>query len=186
MMSNHYLALIRIKVKGMLLALNRKYIKALGLNIGIGGSLGNIICDWPHNLNIGNYCTIQDEIRFDFKNPFSGKNNINIGNRVFIGYGCIFNCTAKIIVGNNCLIASRTIFVDIGHQIAPDYPINEQAIISKDIVVGEDVWIGVGCIILQGVVIGRGSVIGAGSLVNKSIPEYEIWAGSPAKYIRSR
>ena len=185
-MFNSYLALIRIKARGMSSAVYRAYIKALGLNLGIGGSLGNINCDWPHKLNIGDYCTIQDGIRFDFKNPFSHENVINIGDRVFVGYDCIFNCTAKIIVGNDSLIASRTVFVDVSHEIAPSIVINQQPIVSENIFIGEAVWIGVGCIILKGVIIGKGAVIGAGSLVNKSIPEYEVWAGSPARYIRKR
>lgn len=67
-MSNYYLALVRIKVKGVLQVVNRKYIKALGLSMSIDSSLGNIACDWPHDLCIGNYCTVQDEIRFDSKN----------------------------------------------------------------------------------------------------------------------
>ena len=32
----------------------------------------------------------------------------------------------------------------------------------------------------------NGSVVGANSVVNKNIPEYQIWAGNPAKFIRAR
>ena len=53
------------------------------------------------------------------------------------------------------------------------------------IVVEDNVSIGTNCIIMPGVKIGRNSVIGAGSLVNKSIPEGEVWAGVPAKYIQT-
>ena len=40
-----------------------------------------------------------------------------------------------------------------------------------------------GCTVLPGVVIGRGSVLGAHSLAAKSIPQFEKWAGTPAKRI---
>ena len=56
----------------------------------------------------------------------------------------------------------------------------------EEIVIEDDVWIGTQSIILKGVTIGKGSIVGAGSLVNRSIPGNEIWAGSPAKFIRHR
>ena len=49
-----------------------------------------------------------------------------------------------------------------------------------------DVWIGTGVRILDGVTIGRGSVIGAGSVVTKSIPDYSVAVGAPAKVIKKR
>ena len=56
----------------------------------------------------------------------------------------------------------------------------------KGINIGDDVWIGADVKILDGVSIGKGAVIGAGSTVTKSIPDYEVYAGSPAKKILSR
>lgn len=59
--------------------------------------------------------------------------------------------------------------------------------ISKgDINIGNDVWIGEGSLIMSGVIIGDGAIVGAKSIVTKSIGDYEIWAGNPAKMIRRR
>ncbi|MDO3628846.1 acyltransferase [Mucilaginibacter sp. BT774] len=55
---------------------------------------------------------------------------------------------------------------------------------SSPIVIGDDVFIGANSIILKGVTIGNRSIIGAGSVVTKSIPEDEIWAGNPARFIK--
>ena len=52
--------------------------------------------------------------------------------------------------------------------------------------IGNDVWIGSMCFIKAGVHIGNGAVIGMGSIVTKDIPDYEIWAGNPARFIRKR
>ena len=52
--------------------------------------------------------------------------------------------------------------------------------------IGNDVWIGENVMIKPGVKIGNGAVIGMGSIVTKDIPDYEIWAGNPAKKIRDR
>jgi acetyltransferase-like isoleucine patch superfamily enzyme len=55
---------------------------------------------------------------------------------------------------------------------------------GKEIHIGEDCWIGGNVCILPGVVIGKGSVVGAGSVVTKSVPDFTVVAGNPAKFIR--
>ena len=52
--------------------------------------------------------------------------------------------------------------------------------------IGNDVWIGSKCLIKSGVIIGDGAIIGMGSVVTHNVPPYEIWAGNPARRIRSR
>lgn len=37
----------------------------------------------------------------------------------------------------------------------------------------------------KGVPIGENSIIGTGSVVTKSVPDNQIWAGNPAKFIRN-
>ena len=39
-------------------------------------------------------------------------------------------------------------------------------------------------VIKDGAFIGERSIVGAGSVVTRSIPDYEIWAGNPAKFIK--
>jgi acetyltransferase-like isoleucine patch superfamily enzyme len=60
----------------------------------------------------------------------------------------------------------------------------ENEILSSPITIGDDVFIGANSIILKGVKIGDRAIIGAGSIVTKNIPEDEIWAGNPAKFIK--
>lgn len=57
---------------------------------------------------------------------------------------------------------------------------------QKPPVIGNDVWIGANVIILKGVTIGDGAVVGAGSVVTKDVEPYSIYAGIPAKFIKSR
>ena len=53
--------------------------------------------------------------------------------------------------------------------------------------IGDDVWIGRNVTILPGCkIIGTGCVIGACSVVTKDIPDYEVWAGNPARFIKRR
>lgn len=55
----------------------------------------------------------------------------------------------------------------------------------KAIVIKKGAFIGGHSMILKGVVIGENSIVGAGSVVSKSIPPNEIWAGNPAKFVKS-
>lgn len=54
------------------------------------------------------------------------------------------------------------------------------------VLIGNDVWIGQDARIMEGVTIGDGAVIGAGAIVTKDAEPYGIYAGVPAKKVRSR
>jgi acetyltransferase-like isoleucine patch superfamily enzyme len=55
---------------------------------------------------------------------------------------------------------------------------------ANPITIREGAWIASGVIILAPVEIGKHAVVGAGSVVTKDIPEYELWCGNPAKFIK--
>lgn len=181
-----FLGLLFIKSKIITQRLRIIMLKFRGLQIGKGSSLGKISCDWPHLLKIGLNCEFQDDISFKLWRPYANDNYIKLGNNVFIGQGCAFVCASKIIVGNDCLIASGTTFIDVGHEYSKSLKINTQPVVVEEIILKDDVWIGMSCSILKGVTIGTGSIVAAGSVVNKSIPEYEVWGGVPAKFIKKR
>ena len=181
-------AMFRIKYYNTIkMYLRIRKLKILGMQIGENSKIGeNIQCLWPSSITIGCNCEIQENVLFRVQHPFSSENYVKLGDGVFIGNDCEFNSATNITIGDNCLIASRNIFVDGGHEVDPNKIIKEQGIIISPIVIGSDVWIGTDCKILKGVTIGDGAVVGAGSVVNKSIPPYEVWAGVPAKYIKKR
>ena len=178
--------LVYHKLSGFSSYFHRCVLKWRGMSIQAETKLGRITCDWPNKLSIGSNCDIQDGVDFRIWHPYDLDSYIKIGNRVFIGHACEFVCNTKISIGDDCLIASRTTFVDVGHGILKGFKINEQDTVAQEIVLEEDVWIGSSCVVIKGVTIGRGSIVAAGSLVNKSIPPYQIWGGVPAKFLKNR
>lgn len=91
----------------------------------------------------------------------------------------------NITIGNDAHIASGVRILT--HRLDTTNPDREDIhFIEGHIEIGEHAFIGSGAIITGDVKIGKGAIIGAGSVVTKSVGEYEIWAGNPAKFIKSR
>jgi acetyltransferase-like isoleucine patch superfamily enzyme len=162
------------------------YFRAIGMQVGKHTQLPKIFVTWPHQVRIGGHCLLEHSIYFKYDGWWEPGPSIIIGNAVFIGSSCEFNIAQKITIGNNCLIASGSRFIDHDHGIAKAELMRLQNTTRSEILIEEDVWIGCNCIVLKGVHIGTGAIIAAGAVVTKSIPSYEIWAGVPAKKIGER
>lgn len=107
-------------------------------------------------------------------------NNTGISNTAIIAH-------EKIDIGDNVKIGGSVKIYDTDfHALNPNLRLNSDTdiAITKPIKIGDNVFIGAHTIILKGVTIGDNSIIGAGSVVTKSIPNNEIWAGNPAKFIK--
>lgn len=116
-----------------------------------------------------------------------GEGRIEIGNNVGISNATLIS-REYIKIEDNVLIGGGVkIYDNDFHSL--DFDIRNSAedqlnVKSKGIIIYEGAFIGAHAIILKGVSIGTHSIVGAGSVVTKDIPENEIWAGNPARYIR--
>lgn len=124
--------------------------------------------------------------------------NSTMNRHSYVGYdSTILNTN----IGSFCSIANRVVIGGAMHPMhfvstSPVFLSHKDSVKSKfshheylpTIVtnIGNDVWIGEGTYIKAGVKIGNGVIIGMGSIVTKDIPSYTIYAGNPAKFIRSR
>jgi acetyltransferase-like isoleucine patch superfamily enzyme len=109
-----------------------------------------------------------------------------IGANVFIGRNTYLGAWKPITIGNDSLIGAYCYIITGNHRFtAPDLPVRMQGYDGAPITIGRNVWLGAHGIVLPGVTIGDNAVVGAGSVVTTSIPEAEIWAGVPARRIRS-
>ena len=161
------------------------YYMALGAKINPSTCIPRMTVNWPHQLQIGQRCVLEDNLYFKYDGIWTKGPNIIIGNDIFIGRHCEFNISKQITIGNDTLIASGCKFIDHNHCYSKgDEPYRLQTSVSKEIIIGSNVWIGVNSIILAGVEIGDNSIVAAGSVVTKNITHNELWAGVPATKIK--
>lgn len=111
---------------------------------------------------------------------------IKIGDGCYIGFYFSALAGANIIIEDNVLIASHVLISSENHSIDPEseIPYMNQPLQCSPVEIGEGTWIGEKVIILPGVQIGKKCVVGAGSVVTKSIPDFSIAVGNPAKVIK--
>lgn len=97
--------------------------------------------------------------------------------------GARISVTSKVIIGNNTFLSPELLILDGDHHQVGNKSEEGK---SAPVIIKDDVWIGNRVIIKKGVTIGTGVVVGAGSVVTKSIPDYCLAVGVPAKVIREK
>lgn len=95
--------------------------------------------------------------------------NTSISSGVTFGKCCLIMVGATI--GHNSTIGDHCHFA-------------AQSCISSFVKIHDGVHIGLNATVREDLTIGKNSTLGMGSVLLKDIPESEIWAGNPAKYIR--
>lgn len=110
-------------------------------------------------------------------------NNVSLSNSTIVCHNEI-TIEDNVGIGGNCKIWD-TDFHSLDAKIRfTEFDRNEN-VSTKKILIKRNAFIGSSVIILKGVTIGGNSIVGAGSVVTKSIPDNQIWAGNPAKYIKN-
>lgn len=111
--------------------------------------------------------------------------DVQVNNQVHIG------AVQRVVIGNRVLIASGVYISDHNHgaysgadQSSPLTPPVARPLRAMPVEIAEDVWLGEHVCVLPGVRIGKGTIVGAASVVTKSLPDYVIAAGAPAKVIK--
>ena len=105
--------------------------------------------------------------------------------RTFIGEDvCIdTNYPEDVIIEEGVTLTTRCIIVT--HFVEIDGNHHRHYSRGK-VVIKKGAYIGANTVICKPVTIGEGAIIGASSVVTKDIPPFEVWAGNPARFIRTR
>ena len=135
------------------------------------------------------------------KNPVIGKNvflaenasiigDVAIGDESSVWYGCTIRGDV-----NNVIIGERTNIQDgtvihvssslQGTYIGNDVTVGHMALLHA-CMIGDAAFIGMQACVMDGAVIEAGAMVAAGALVTpgKRVPAGQLWAGSPAKFMR--
>ncbi len=102
----------------------------------------------------------------------------------YIGEGVIFDSLypEEIVIGKHVHITMGCII--LSHAL--DTSVKGIRWKKSPVKIGDNCFIGAKTIICNSVQIGNNVIIGAGSVVTKNIPDNEIWAGNPARFIKRR
>ncbi len=141
---------------------------------------------------------------------FYGADNISIGDNVRIDDFCILS--GNVTLGSNIHISAHVSLYGAGGIVMEDFtgvspysaifsamddfsgeyligPIHKENKINVhhgQVVLKRYSQVGTHCVIFPGVTIGEGSVLGAMTLANKDIPEWGIYIGKPATFLKKR
>lgn len=114
----------------------------------------------------------------------------DIGDQAVIMMGAVINIGASIgrktMIDMNAVIGGRAI-------IGQDCHIGAGAVIagvieppsSKPVVIRDNVLVGANAVILEGIEVGEKAIVAAGAVVIDNIPPNEVWAGVPARFVKT-
>lgn len=152
-----------------------------------------IACEFLPNLKISN------KIRGILLKPFFkkvGKNfqlakgvtinmsrNIEIKDNVYFAHNVWINGTGGLFVDSGVIISPNSVIATTKHVYSNGEISNTESE-NKEIIIGKGSWICSNSTVTMGVIIGKGCIIAAGSTVTKSVEDYSLVGGVPAKLVK--
>jgi acetyltransferase-like isoleucine patch superfamily enzyme len=117
------------------------------------------------------------------------KARLIIGDNVGLGATAIV-CFSQITIEDNVRIGGNTCIYDtdfhsLNYKDRQFRKSDVQNTMHKPVHIKKNAFIGAHTTILKGTTVGENSIVGACSVVSRNIPDNQIWAGNPAKFIKT-
>lgn len=158
------------------------------------------------------FASCGEDVRISDRCSIYGCQNVRIGSHVRIDDLTVITAASPVVIGSYVHIGAQAFIagthgVDIGDfvNISPGAAIFStsddfsgetlagplvtaelRGAYEAPVRIGRQAIIGARSVVLPGVTIGEGTAVGALSLVKESVPEWSIYAGVPARFIRQR
>ena len=163
----------------------RVVLRALCKSFGNGVKIGvGVLVLHPHTFEIGDAVFIGNQTYLQGRHD----GRCVIGAHTWIGPQSYFDCR-DMEFGEYVGWGPGAKVLGSEHTGEPvDVPIIKTDLVIKPVRVDDGADIGVNAVLLPGVHVGRGAIIGAGSVVTRDthVPANAIYAGVPARYLKSR
>ncbi|MBB4684448.1 acyltransferase [Amycolatopsis jiangsuensis] len=109
--------------------------------------------------------------------------NLDVGTGTFVNTGCFFELVAEVSIGRDCQLGMQTMVVTSHHEAAGGEVSRRP--VGRPVRIGDRVWTGARVTVLPGVRIADDVVLAAGAVVTRDCPEPGLYAGVPARLVRS-
>lgn len=85
------------------------------------------------------------------------------------------------------IIIERGVRLTVGCRIVTHFMEPKSGSYSRGkVIIKENAYLGMNTLVVKPVTIGKNVIVGAGSIITKDIPDNEVWAGNPARFIKKR
>jgi galactoside O-acetyltransferase len=158
------------------------------------GSLGHNVLIARNSVLVGTaQMFLKNNIRVDsFSVLVASNGSLIIGNYVHISAGAYLACSGGVILEDFVGLSAHVKIFSASDDflgtalVGPCVPMQYRKVKKEQVVLEKHVLIGAGTTILPGVTVGASAAVGAMSLVTKSLKPYNVYAGVPARLIKSR
>ena len=110
--------------------------------------------------------------------------DLTIGAGTFVNVDCFIELVAPVHIGRDCQLGMQVMVATSHHESDEDGRISRTPV-GRPVVIGDRVWIGARATILPGVTVADDVVIAAGAVVTRDAKAPGVYAGVPARLIRS-